>query len=129
LVAGVLVGHGLWLAQQHGGLGHVRGDQVDEGQERLAECRDRLKIEQDVPAARHHDGVEHDGTGAGSGAARQPTASITSAVPSIPILTASMRTSSNRLSSWAVTNSPGTGWIPATPCVFWAVSAVTTVVP
>src|SRR5699024_6659250 len=58
-----------------------------------------------------------------------PTACTRAASPSMPILTASISTSSATASSWAITVSSGTGWTSDTPTVFWTVTAVTTPMP
>ncbi len=55
--------------------------------------------------------------------------SATSRLATMPIFTASMATSSSRVSSWAAMKSAGTGCTPVTPRVFCAVSAVITLVP
>ena len=55
------------------------------------------------------------------------TVLVMSAVPSMPIFTASTVTSSKTASSWAVRNPVSGVWISRTPWVFWATRAVTTV--
>ena len=57
------------------------------------------------------------------------TAAITSAVPSMPILTATTARSPSTESICWRTNAASTAWIPCTPSVFWAVSAVITELP
>ena len=57
------------------------------------------------------------------------TASAISGDPSMPIFTASMRTSANRVSICKRTKSAGGKWMPVTCCVFCAVSAATTPEP
>ena len=56
-------------------------------------------------------------------------ASITASCETMPILTALTPRSENTASICAVTNSAGTSWMPVTPCVFCAVSAVMTEAP
>ena len=55
--------------------------------------------------------------------------SITAGCDSIPILTASTARSANTLSICRATNAGGTSWMPCTPRVFCAVSAVMTLAP
>ena len=57
------------------------------------------------------------------------TVPINSAEYSMPILTASAPRSESTASSCRATKSTGTGWMPVTPCVFCAVSAVITLIP
>src|SRR2546425_9159955 len=57
------------------------------------------------------------------------TASTRAAEPSIPDFTAAGGRSSASASSWRVTSATGTGSQLLTPTVFWAVTAVTTLVP
>jgi hypothetical protein len=57
------------------------------------------------------------------------TVSITSTVPSMPVLTASSATSSATAASCAPRTAAGGTWIARTPCVFWATTAVTTAIP
>ncbi len=67
---------------------------------------------------------------AGSSRSRaRRTACTVSAVPSIPIFTASTPMSSATARTWATMKSPGTGWMPVTATVFWAVSAAIAVIP
>ncbi len=54
---------------------------------------------------------------------------MTAALASIPILAPSTRTSASNVSSCSVTKLAGTLWIPVTPVVVWATSAVTTAMP
>ncbi len=69
-------------------------------------------------------------TTAGRVSSSQPaTAPMSSAVPSMPIFTASTAMSAAMESSWARTTSTGIGWTACTPCVFWAVIAVIAVIP
>ena len=56
-------------------------------------------------------------------------ASMTGGCATMPILTAPTARSANTASICAVTNSAGTWWMPLTPCVFCAVSAVITEAP
>ncbi len=67
--------------------------------------------------------------GAACPASSAATASVTAAVPSMPILTASTRTSAKIACSCAVTKAGGISSIPVTPRVFCAVSAVSTAMP
>src|SRR5690606_13623091 len=60
---------------------------------------------------------------------RSATARVTSFCPSMPIFTASIRTSANKVSICAVTNSCGTAEMAVTPWVCCAVSAATTARP
>ena len=60
---------------------------------------------------------------------RSATTRVTPAWPSMPIFTASTRTSANSVSIWAATNSGGTGEMPVTARVFCAVSAAITAMP
>ena len=57
------------------------------------------------------------------------TASIVAVVDSMPILTASTTRSENTASICSPMNSGGTSWMPVTPLVFCAVSAVITEAP
>src|SRR5437879_9056825 len=57
------------------------------------------------------------------------TASTRDADPSMPDFVAAGGRSSASASSWRVTSSAGTGSHASTPTVFWAVTAVTTLVP
>ena len=67
---------------------------------------------------------------AASGAASpSATARAIGAVPSMPILAVSIRTSANSVSSCSRTNSGGTPCTPVTAWVFCAVSAATTPAP
>ncbi|KAG1256605.1 hypothetical protein G6F65_016248 [Rhizopus arrhizus] len=69
-------------------------------------------------------------TWAGAHLARfSATTSITGRWPSMPILTASMRTSVNSVSICKPTKAGGTGEMPVTPWVFWAVRAAMTAQP
>src|SRR5688572_5095153 len=67
-------------------------------------------------------------SGSSSSSARR-TARTVSAVPSMPIFTASTPMSSATALTWATMKSPGTGWMPVTATVFWAVSATMAVMP
>ena len=58
-----------------------------------------------------------------------PTIAATSAVPSMPIFTASMVMSSLTAYSCSARKSAGGTCTPRTPRVFWAVSAVTAPIP
>ena len=57
------------------------------------------------------------------------TASITAGCESMPIFTARTSRSENTASICAVMKSGGTSWMPVTPLVFCAVSAVMTLAP
>ena len=57
------------------------------------------------------------------------TASMTGTDPSIPILTASISTSSATASSCAERNSTGGTWMSRTPTVFCTTTAVTALIP
>ena len=57
------------------------------------------------------------------------TASTIAALASMPVLTASQPMSETTASICGVTRSAGTTWTPATPSVFWAVTAVMAEVP
>src|SRR5699024_1023667 len=67
-------------------------------------------------------------TRGGCAAIHSATVSMTSTVPSIPVLTASRQTSSETAASWAASTAVGGTWISRTPCVFWATTAVTTAI-
>ncbi|SLM94605.1 hypothetical protein FM106_08100 [Brachybacterium faecium] len=68
-------------------------------------------------------------TRGGCAATQAATVSITSTVPSMPVLTASSSTSSLTAVSCAATTSAGGTWMSRTPRVFWATTAVTTAMP
>ncbi len=69
------------------------------------------------------------GVPAGSSSSALATAATVSALPSIPILTASMPMSEATARTWATIMSGGTLWTAVTPTVFCAVIAVTAVMP
>jgi hypothetical protein len=56
-------------------------------------------------------------------------ARITGAVDTMPIFTPSTRMSENTASIWASTTSGSMFWMAVTPVVFWAVTAVITLMP
>jgi len=57
------------------------------------------------------------------------TATTTAAVPSIPVLRVSTPISPKTLSNWAVMKAGERVSRPCTPTVFWAVTAVRTLMP
>ena len=69
------------------------------------------------------------GTPAGRLLSNAATRRVVAAVPSIPVLTASTPMSSTTLRNWARTASSGSGHQPWTPTEFWAVTAVSTLIP
>ena len=68
-------------------------------------------------------------TGGAASSSQSRTTRITSAVPSMPIFTASTATSEPTASSWARTTAAGTGWLALTPRVFCTTTEVITFIP
>ena len=114
--------------EQRRGLRQVRRDQERARDQQRRSASTAARIEQPVARGRDHDGIEHHVVCA---VPVEPgaTASMVAACDSMPIFTAPTARSENTASICAAMKSGGTSWMPATPKVFCAVSAVITEAP
>src|SRR5262249_41550448 len=125
--------------EQRSGFRQIGGYDQGPGKQRAAQRLHAVPGKEPVPRRPHHHRIHHAVRAPAVGSVRpvrwggRPTRAAAAwtagARASVLIFTAATARSENTASIWAVMNDGGTSWMPVTPRVFCAVSAVITEAP